>query len=67
MSNQSLSSEDELKAKKLYECFQREYPGILNPTDLNSQEKLDFRDTITLEDYKLMQSARKQAYPFTRL
>jgi hypothetical protein len=64
---QTLSVEDENKAKILYKRFQREHPGILNPTDLNSQEKLDFRNTITLEDYKLMQTARKQAYSFTRL
>ncbi len=65
--SQTLSVEDENKAKILYKRFQSKYPGILNPTDLNKEEKVNFRKTITLEEYNLMQKARKEAYPFTRL
>ena len=67
MSNQTLSAEDERRARILYERFQSENPGVLNPTDMNTEEKYNFCKTITYEEYGLMQRARKQAYPFTRL
>jgi hypothetical protein len=67
MSNQTLSTEDQNQAKELYERFKRENPDVLNPTDMNTEEKYNFCRTITYEEYGLMQRARKQAYSFTRL
>ena len=55
------------KQKKMYEKFWNMNPGILNPTDINSEEKHNFCKTLTYEELSLMQRARKQAYPFTRL
>lgn len=65
--SQILSVEDENKANILYKRFQREHPGMLNPTDINTEEKFNFFKTITWKEYSLMQTARKQAYSFTRL
>ena len=67
MNNQTLSMEDEKKAKKLYEIFWNKNPNIPNPTDINSKEKHNFCKTITFEELSLMQRARKQAYSFTKL
>jgi len=67
MSNQTLSTEDEKKAKELYEKFWNINPDILNPTDINSEEKHNFCKTLSYEELSLMQRARKQAYSFTNL
>ena len=69
MSNGTLSKEDEKKAEELYKKFWEKYPNILNPTDINSEEKHNFCKTITYKELSLMQRARKvgsATYPFTQ-
>jgi len=66
MNNQTLTTVEEVKAKQLYNDFWSINPKILNPTDINSQEKYDFFMKKSYEDLSLMQKARKQAYSFTK-
>ncbi len=63
---QSLSRQEQDEAKALYEEFWRLYPSQKNPTDINTAEKAHFLILKGFERIRLMQSARKQKYDFTR-
>jgi len=62
----TLTPEEEVEAKALYEEFWKMYPKQLNPTDINTPEKATFLVIKGFERISLMQRARKQAYDFTR-
>lgn len=64
--NQNLTPTEEAEAKALYEEFWSIYPTQLNPTDINTPEKANFLMQKGFESIRLMQTARKQAYEFTR-
>ncbi|PHQ34579.1 hypothetical protein [Rhodopirellula bahusiensis] len=66
MGSQSLSSEDEQRARELYEEFWALHPEIKNPSDINHPAKANFLIQKGFESIRLMQRARKQAYDFTR-
>lgn len=63
---QTLSCEEESEAKALYEEFWQRHPDIKNPSDINRIEKYNFLQEKGFEKIRLMQTARKQKYEFTR-
>jgi hypothetical protein len=63
---QTLTPQEESKARKLYDEFWRLHPDQLNPSDINTPEKATFLIMKGFERIALMQRARKQAYSFTR-
>ena len=64
-----LTDEQEAKARALYEKFSGMYPNIANPSDINNQAKWDFftKNGYGYGEISLMQRARKQGYPFSRI
>lgn len=64
--SQTLTSEEEAEARKLYEEFWKLYPNQQNPSDINTAEKANFLMLKGFESISLMQRARKQAYDFTK-
>jgi hypothetical protein len=63
---QSLSQEEEQRARALYDEFWSLNPDQKNPSDINTVEKATFLMLKGFESISLMQKARKQAYDFTR-
>jgi len=62
---QSLSPKEEAAARALYDEFWQLYPGLKNPSDINTPEKATFLILKGFERIALMQRARKQKYAFT--
>lgn len=62
----TLSKADEKKAKALYKKFRRQYPGVKNPSDINTKKKAEFLLLVGWEAISLMQKARKKGYAFTK-
>ena len=64
-----MRKEDIERAKNLYRYFWQLYPGIPNPSEINTKEKFDFLKLISYQDLALMQRVRKQGakkYPFVQ-
>jgi len=67
MAKRTLSSKDEKEARALYDEFWRMYPTQPNPSDINTPEKASFLILKGFQRISLMQRARKQRYPFTKI
>ena len=67
MAKQTLSSQEEKEARALYDEFWRKNPTQNNPSDINTPEKALFLLLKGVERIALMQRARKQRYPFTKI
>ena len=65
-SKQTLSAAEEAEARMLYEEFWSMYPNIKNPSEINTNEKAFFLKLKGVQKIRLMQTARKQAYEFTK-
>tara|TARA_R110002020_G_scaffold376130_1_gene587257 strand:+ start:3401 stop:3661 length:261 start_codon:yes stop_codon:yes gene_type:complete len=61
-----LNKMDSYKARNLYDYWFSNYPGIKNPSDINTSDKFEFANEIGWVKLSLMQAARKAGYEFTR-
>ncbi len=62
-----MTNEEILETKRLYIEFRRMYPGVKNPSDINTPEKAYFLILKGFEKIRMMQRARKAGYDFTIL